>query len=808
MVQVVSIDRVDDHRIFNKWQPRGFIPTFEPITLVYASNGSGKSTIASLLNPTVSAEAWNSRVEISVKEGSEQRTVGNADDPCWRNVIVFDNHYVEDSLRITDGVTNAILTLGADAVQRQVEREAAVELLQKKRNLREIADTAAAEANTKARNLRTATAKQILTTLRVRTSFPSSYDARNVVKDLNQAYTKDQLSEFDKDDLLTQARATELQPIPAIPDFPELPVSMTDIFALLEESPTAVPMQAEVSDPAERDWLSTGLEIHTAGDACKFCTGAFTKNRLEQLGVMLAEAQTSLSERARRVAKQLEQHSIALRTGLQEIPQNPALYPDLTARYEEERKTLLGEVNALTTEFSRYVDALTRKSVSPDAVEKLDRESSLSACEGIDIGAIRTLIAEHNQRSETFEVSASAAAEQYKLYVLGEMKVEHDTHVHEYEVAESSRLELKSEIESLDLQIRELSASGFDPKPGADWLNTELARILGRDELELQVLDDQQYVITRHGAKVTHLSEGERTALALLHFLKSLDDKDRDTKDVCVVIDDPISSLDDSIAHAVTAMLWGHLVAHGHSDDPDRMRVQQVVVFTHNFEFFRQWSNRLDRLPTPMVKPGKPRSFVQLELRSRIEELPGGNRRTPQWAPFGETGRFGDVKLRQRLRSEYHYLFQRCANALERLTGGNATSTEQMDAESLLPNASRRVLEGFLAHRFPATIGGIFGRNLAAGLPELTDAPTRTLLDMYLNVYSHNEQVSMGQVLHRPDTATMLTFVFDYIHRLDPGHFHGMCEALTLDPTQLLPSLATPAGESGEHPCKALVCSA
>ena len=89
-------------------------------------------------------------------------------------------------------------------------------------------------------------------------------------------------------------------------------------------------------------------------------------------------------------------------------------------------------------------------------------------------------------------------------------------------------------------------------------------------------------------------------------------------------------------------------------------------------------------------------------------------------------------------------------------------------------------------------MGGKFRDSVKAGLPHNTDNPTHVILDTYLNRYSHNEETTMGTTLHRPEMTKMLAFVFDYLHRLDPHHFHGMCTALELDPHKLLPTRTTP----------------
>src|SRR5690606_40846036 len=95
------------------------------------------------------------------------------------------------------------------------------------------------------------------------------------------------------------------------------------------------------------------------------------------------------------------------------------------------------------------------------------------------------------------------------------------------------------------------------------------------------------YALTRGGQPVSHLSEGERTAIAFLYFLKSLQDKTFDMKNGIVVIDDPVSSLD---ANALFS-------AFGYMKERTK-EAGQLFIFTHSFAFFRnvkKWFHCLNK---------------------------------------------------------------------------------------------------------------------------------------------------------------------------------------------------------------------
>ncbi|KDQ00288.1 hypothetical protein EN35_35515 [Rhodococcus qingshengii] len=825
MVKIVSVDEIKDFRIFHKWKPGPTAPTLDHVTLIHANNGSGKSTLASLLNPTTSATGWNAGVTVTIEEAGNTRQVTSPDDSCWQNVVVFNHDYVENAVRIKDGTTNALLSLGPDAVQRQRDLEKA----QAELETVAAALTKSKEDVDRAERALNAHAKAASDEINTSLSYPygRGYNATNVKREIETGLDDAARKNIDEQALLSRACATQLKSLPPLPTTPLAPpVSVHAIRAVLTEVPVASHSEHTDLAPRVRDWLDTGAALHDANDPCMFCTGIVTQERLTELQRLLTHAESSLSERARRMAQQLETYDDTVQQWMSSLPRsNAGVYDDLGKKCTEALDTARISGEQLHLAITNARAALTTKAENiyatqtfeiPTADTKADTDADTDADQdGTDsewptlvIEPLQAIITEHNARTAAFASEKSAAADRYKLFVLGSHREQYRTAATDLAAAQEQQQTLTEESTRLKGLIGDLSGGEFDPGPGVTWLNDELRRLLGRDELQLQVLDDRNYSITRYGAKVDHLSEGEKTALALLHFLGSLDDKGRDNQNLCVVIDDPISSLDSDISFGVSAVLWGYLLGIlncrcGGTESctckaGKRMRVDQLILFTHNFDFFRHWSNQLDRLPPNLFNNDSGLRYVQLELRPRWRTTGTDHRRVPEWSTFGATGRPykrpGDdgYKERTRLRSEYHFLFHRCATALKTLHAGSATANEQMDAESLLPNASRRLLEGFLAHRHPEKMGGKFRDSLKAGLPHNADNPTRVILDTYLNRYSHNEETTMGTTLHRPETPKMLAFVFDYLHRLDPHHFHGMCAALDLDPHKLLPTRTTP----------------
>ena len=233
--------------------------------------------------------------------------------------------------------------------------------------------------------------------------------------------------------------------------------------------------------------------------------------------------------------------------------------------------------------------------------------------------------------------------------------------------------ELEKKIGDMELEI-------IEHRRPAKELNYDLQAYLGHNELRLKIKDTGYELIRGQSDEpVTNLSEGERTAIAFLYFLKSLEDKDFDLMEGIVVIDDPVSSLD---ANALF-FAFGYMKERTNES-------HQLFILTHNFAFFRQVKNWFHNLKGQNKKD--------------ITKRPG--RFYTVFATVFNGERNADLSLidplLEKFDSEYHFLFKQVHDVANKtaLAGG----LEQFYG---MPNIARRLLETFLSYRFPDCDGGL-----------------------------------------------------------------------------------------------------
>ncbi|MDQ1206098.1 wobble nucleotide-excising tRNase [Microbacterium sp. SORGH_AS 862] len=360
---------------------------------------------------------------------------------------------------------------------------------------------------------------------------------------------------------------------------------------------------------------------------------------------------------------------------------------------------------------------------------------------------------------------AAKRVEMAKISAFADEYVERNEAIHSRREATKT---LAAEITELTICIIRLENVETDPLPKADELTRHVSRLLGRTDLEFRMDEaTTRYRIERNGAPATHLSEGERTAIALLHFLIGVRQDSNAGDPPVIVIDDPVSSLDDSILFGVSSYLWAELVT--------KQYVSQLFLLTHKFELFRQW----------VIQIASGRRFIAggatiQEIRMRYETERGGAlHRVPRIATWAT-----DEKLSRRLRSLYHFLFAKVATSLIE-SKEDLGLAERMELLSLVSNAARKMLEGFLSFRYPQHIGS-FHHGLQAAMADLPDDAVRNRVERYMHAYSHNEEGDISAAVDPAEVGPVVQSLFELMRVVDEKHFNAMCVALEIDSVTLL----------------------
>ncbi|AII10363.1 AAA family ATPase [Rhodococcus opacus] len=762
------IAKIGNYRAFQDWHNHGDSAPFRRVNVVYGPNGSGKSTLATLFESCSQGTLSCVNLRIAYQDdGSPETTLNENSQEFWRSVHVFNKSYVNRSMRFDheDGPNpDSLLTLGEENIHAQAELESA---LARRAELEAIQASRKASIVSETKQLDTAlqrTAQLVVEEL----SAVDQYRATNVYHK-GSVRTRLQAdrgvfssASVDVEGDLQIVGAPRQHPVTAVTG-PAIAGNevVAEVRALLEAEVTVDAIAALKGHEERAQWAQRGIALHEHSVSCYFCGQPLTETRRGQLEAHFDSALQRLQSRIDSTVNKLEQAAATADQLAESLPRPTEVYPELADDMLSAADAYRTAAKTFNTTVTELVSHLLSKRNNPFQTSQLGADIRLTPPE---LDPINAILSTHNARCASHQSDAKAAATRVELHRVAELQAKFDELTTSIKQAEDDRTTAQDELRTLADRIVELEKIDANPVPLGDELTTNVRRLLGRSELTFRTAGDGlRYHIERNGSPAKNLSEGECTAISLLNFLARLRSGEIAKTEPTVIIDDPVSSLDQDILFGVSAHIWAELVT--------RTTARQVFILTHNFELFRQWLIQLKSAERHMQG-----GWTAHTLEGRHD----GTRRVPtlrQWTT--------DKKESARLRSQYHYLFSRVAKAVTDAHTGNLALHERMDILALAPNSARRMLEAFLSFHFPQHIGDFHG-GMRAAIQSIDDGPARVRIERYLHSHSHNEEGDIGKPLDVSEVATVIASLFHLIRKLDTNHYNAMCESLQIDGAALV----------------------
>lgn len=769
------IGKIKGFRIFRDFNWPADLHDFGRFNVIYGWNGAGKTTLSTILRHLEKRQP--------IREGRVDFVFGDrvvngaalGAEPV-PNVRVFNRDFVGRAVfESSETHLPPVYYFGEDSVEKQRRIEELREQLDEQKTI-ETEQLSTLKISTQSLEAYcTEQAKSIRLMLTVVGGGPyNNYDARPFKQQIQQlaglATLPERLTEEERD---THLKVRESKALPALQEvavkFPDLVSLRARTASLLRASVVSTVLDDLATDQAVAGWVGEGLALHSgkrSTETCRFCDQPLPANRIAQIEAHFNDEFKRLKQQVSALLNEVEQ-AAAFGNSFS-APPVEALYEALQAEYasalndlRKHSKTLQGALDALRRALLAKLEDPFKQIELSTWLQRVGQGEGLAqfvmalfalAADGTpfiasfagaqELKRLNATIAKHNVLTSSFDTSVKAArdalAQDEVLAALEGWKEKSRAVVEGESVCDAAQKrarELETEIAALDVEIR------HHHRP-ADELNAELGGYLGRSELKL-VAEHNGYRIVRNGHPAMHLSDGERTAVAFMYFLKSLQGTDFALEDGIVVIDDPVSSLDSNSLFSAFGFLKERTAS-----------AKQLFILTHNFTFFRQVRNWFDSVNKwgRQGRKEKPARFFSLspvlldgQRAAKLEMLD----------PF-----LTDFE------SEYHYLFKRVYD-LTQLDQGDG-----LEQYYSMPNMARRLLEAFLAYRVPGYSGDLHKKlQLVAG-----DTGMKTRVLRFLHTFSHGDAVAQPD--HDPsilaETQAVLKDVLQLISLNDPKHFEAM----------------------------------
>ena len=762
MTRIVRISRLRSCGVFRDFTWPSDLPEFGRYNLIYGWNGTGKTTLSRLFRDLELGAPRRTGEAVLHIDGRDVR--GESFPQSNLQIRVFNRDFVNTNVFPVEGRNMPpILVLGAENVEKQKEVERLKARTATARSSLESAQSAKRAALGDLDRFCIDRARAIKDTLRSSGENPyNNYNKASFRADSEKMidacnHTGRRLTDPEREGLLARHRAMpkpRVTPLGyALPDFGAIKDRVSTILA---SSVVSAAIQTLKDDPALAEWTRHGLALYRSREAeqCLFCEQSLPQDRL---AVLEGHFSTQYEQFIKRIDQQITRLTDLSKAATELRPPTGAeLYDDLAP----EIRSSGAELASMLEEVQDFLDAAVRalEDKRLRVFEQIQLELPLPSVDSGAIEALNAVIHKHNQACDDFDARSADARDRLAADMIA---AELEVFVRRRNAAGQATENVRTttqQVDGFDGEIARLEREIVEHRKPAEELNEDLHKYLGHHELGLQI-EETGYTITRGGTPAQALSEGETTAIALLYFLKCLQDRRFSPESGVIVLDDPVSSLD---ANAL-------FLAFGFIRERTK-DAAQLFVLTHNFSFFRQVRNWFHHLRGQRKRDPSQRPARFFMLDSTLE----GNTRS-------STIRWLDPLLEQ-YESEYQYLFARIHRAKTEL------ESQGLEQNYVLPNMARRMLEAFLAFRQPQVSGDLWQK---LKLVSFNEAKKLRIL-RFLHTHSHS--IAVGEPEHDltalAEGPSVLRDLLDMIQSLDDAHYSAMVQ---------LVATSTDSDENGEE---------
>lgn len=771
-MQLERITSISGHGVFRDFTWPQELGGFKRWNVVYGWNGTGKTTLSNLLRLLQDRE--------NLKEGDAHFDFGaravkagsiQAEAAPLPQVMVFNRDTVSSS--IFENPANSqlppIFVVGADKVALQKELADLQTKHPSTASAAVMAGKAVDDALRALNKFATDKAKGIKDLLTAQGGEFNFFDAAKFREQIGAIDdpTEHLLSEAEREQLLQGRNAQPMGKLgeahTVLPDAVDL---ITGIYRLLETTATSTVIEALAENATLSSWVSTGLALHkhVGTSSCLFCAEPLRPERVQALEAHFNDRFRAFSEELDALEAQLRRASQALQ--LKNQTDVKLLYPEIRADYQEAleaceaqlergRHALAALAAVVAVKRQRMFEALSLDqalTLSSDLTAEQHRfcRELVEACgvgsqhakDWLGLAAVQhinSFIKSHNQRTDDFgdvvkqtrrrlmrDAVAAALPEWQQLNADRVCAEEKKGAAEECQNSEASR-------------IRVLKAEIQQHAPAAEDINRDLLHYLGHKEIQVEAAETG-YRLMRAGRPAERLSEGERTAIAFVYFLRSLKDQSFDLPKGIVVIDDPVSSLDANSSFCAFGFMKSRLKDVG-----------QLFILTHNHMLLRSVMRWLKHLPGKNKNCG----YYMLQCESSTN---------------GRSSRIAALDpLLIDYESDYHYLFKRVVD------GSEMAARLPLEAYYQLPNIARRLLETFIAFKVPSS------ETLHAKLDKLPGDPAvKARIYQFVQAFSHDDAIGDdGEgALALAEGPGVLKSLLELVEAADSDHYARMTEAI------------------------------
>jgi wobble nucleotide-excising tRNase len=749
---ISRIIKIKDCPSFIHFEPNNSLPEFKKYNLIYGWNGSGKTSFSRILRSFELKENYYKRPDRSPEfefKLNNENSINQDDLTSFSNIRVFNKDFINDSVFGTNG-PKPIFFLGKESKE---DREKITKIEDELNTLRKKRDSEKAsldKAKTNKDKMLSEKAKNIKNTLTTSINDEyRNYERPNLEKMIRKKFGKlinPVDFKLDEDRLIalqSEIQQTTKPTISAleVPNF-EISHILVEVKDNLQKTVITQTIEALKSDDIISKWVEHGLTIHREKDLimCAFCNQIIPQDRLKDLENHFNDDYQKLLGTLRHLKEKLASKKIKA-----DFLDASNFYNDLTNEYLFEKKKAENSIVTFNKNLDTVISVLEKKEQNPFSGFNLE---DLPLVENTSFKEINEIIAKHNNKTENFKSEVTRNKKELEIHYIAEFISTYNELTDEVELLENENSNLEKTISEKEEKIDELKKNLISHYIPATRISEDLEQFLGRDDIQVKPNGKQKgYQITRNGERVGEkdLSEGEKTALAIVYFLTKINEEGFNLHDSLIVVDDPVSSLDSSAIFQAFGFIKESIKEAG-----------QIIILTHHFDFFRQVKNWFSHYK----KNEREFFMVACKKENSIRK--------------STILKIDDLLINYE--SEYHFLF----SVLYKFTKENEQHLEEMYP---LPNIARKFLESFMAFRIPIMPRGRGEPVLFNRLKKINfDSKKKERIRRFVDTHSHPRYEGGVQDFDMTilgETPDILNDLLDLVECEDKKHYDFLVESIT-----------------------------